>query len=74
MAWFSVVESFLRCMCVAVFVVEEVVLSICRCGSGRASESSVRESWAGATQGYGGAAISESLVRTKEEEPLCKVR
>lgn len=37
-------------------------------------ESSVREFWAGATRGYGVAATSESLVRAKEDEPLCRVR
>ncbi len=33
MAWFSVVESILYCMCVVVFVVEDIVLSIWRSGS-----------------------------------------
>jgi hypothetical protein len=41
MTWVNIVESILHYMCVAVFVVEEVVLSICRCGS-VGSESSKR--------------------------------
>jgi hypothetical protein len=41
MTWVNIVESILHYMCVVVFVVEEVVLSICRCGS-VGSESSKR--------------------------------
>ena len=37
MTWVNIVESILHYICVAVFVVEEVVLSICRCGSVGAS-------------------------------------
>ena len=41
MTWVNIVESVLHYMCVAVFVVKEVVLSICCCRSVR-SESSKR--------------------------------